>query len=136
MCFWVATEYVQVEEDHRVMRFEMRKVGRTPVGYEAPRLVLLNQLGEMLQLARIEPHPNMSPEEMERMRVANASFEWATLHLRYVVALGLNGQPEEASRQLGNLRALYGARSYESAVAYLRELQDQKYPQLATVKLP
>jgi len=136
MCGWVAVEYVQAEEDHRVMRFEMRKVGRTPVGYEAPHLVLLNQLGEMLQLARLEPRPDMSPKELERMRVANASFEWATLHLHYAVALGLNGQPEEASRQLSNLRALYGMSSYEQAVAYFQELQNMKYSQLASVKMP
>lgn len=136
MCAWVALEYFQAEEDHRVMRFEMRRVGRTPAGYEAPPLVLLNQLGELLRLARLEPYPGMPAQDIERMRVANASFEWATLQLRYAVALGLNGRPEEASLQLRSLRALYGERSYQQALGVFLDFQNGKYPQLQAVKLP
>lgn len=133
---WTVVEYTLAEEDHRVMRFEMRRVGRVPDGYEAPRLLLLNQLREMLELGRFQPYPGMPPHELERMRVANRSFEWATLHMRYVVALGLNGQPEEATRQLESLRALYGPRSYEQASAYFVALRDKQYPQLVAVKIP
>lgn len=136
MCAWVALEYFQAEEDHRVMRFEMRRVGKVPAGYEAPPLVLLNQLGELLRLARLEPYPGMPAQDLERMRVANASFEWATLQLRYAIALGLNGRPEEASLQLRSLRALYGERSYQQALGMFLDFQNGKYPQLQAVKLP
>ncbi|MFM2276076.1 MAG: hypothetical protein RL211_1948 [Pseudomonadota bacterium] len=133
---WAVADYVQAEEDHRVMRFEMRRVGRVPDGYEAPRLLLLNQLREMLELGRLQPYPGMSAAELERMRVANRSFEWATLHMRYVVALGLNGQPAQATTQLEGLRALYGLRSYEQACAFLVALREGQYPQLAAVRIP
>ncbi len=136
VCGWVALEYLAAEEDHRVMRFEMRQLGQTPAGYEPPRLVLLDQLGEMLKLARLEPYPGMPSRDIERMRVANASFEWATLQLKYAVALGLNGQPQEASRQLKNLRSLYGEQSYAQARQMLLALRREKYPQLESVQLP
>lgn len=136
LCAQVAWEYLQVEDDFRVMRFELRRVGRLPEGYAPPQLTLLTQLDEMLKVGRMEPYPGMPPGDIERMRVANASFAWATLQLNYVVALGLNGQSEEASRQLSNLRAVYGAASYQQALGAFSRIRDTRYPQLSAVKLP
>lgn len=136
LCAQVAWEYLQVEDDYGVMRFELRRVGRLPDGYAPPQLTLLTQLDEMLKVGRMEPYPGMPPEEIERIRIANASFAWATLQLNYVVALGLNGHPEEAARQLSNLRAVYGAASYQQARDAFVRLRDKRYPQLSSVKLP
>lgn len=136
LCAQAAWEYLQVEDDYRVMRFEFRKVGRTPADYTAPRLTLLTQLDEMLKVGRMQPYPGMPPADIERMRVANVSFAWATLQLNYVVALGLNGRPEEATRELMNLRAVYGAASYLQAKSAFIRLRDERYPQLSSVKLP
>ena len=136
LCFLVAQEYLKVEEDYRVMRFELRRLGQTPADYEAPQLALLTQLDETLKVGRMVPYPGMPTRDIERLRIANASQAWATLHLSYVVALALNGQPEEATRQLRNLRALYGAETYKQVSEMFLRVQAEQYPQLALVKLP
>jgi O-antigen ligase len=136
LCSWVTVEYLKVEEDYQVMRFEMRRVGATPANYFAPRLSLLTQFDEVLTVGRMVPSVGMKPEVLSRMGLASNNLSWATLQLNYAVALGLNGQPEEASRQLRNLRNIYGLKSYEQALEVFVNLRDSKYPQLASVKLP
>jgi hypothetical protein len=136
LCVLVVKEYLQVEEDYRVMRFELRNVGKTPAGYVTPRLVLLTQLEETLKVGRMVPFPGMPARDIERLRIANASQAWATLQLSYAVALALNDQPEEATHQLRNLRALYGPDTYKQVSEIFLRLQAERYPQLALVKLP
>lgn len=133
---WVGMEYWAAEEDHRVMRFEMRNLGQRPVDYEAPNIVLLDQLGEMLSVARQVPHPGMTAAELQRMRIASDNLAWATMETRYAMALGLNGHPEEASRRLQGLRNFYGETSYAQARQLFIEMRETKYPQLAEVRLP
>jgi hypothetical protein len=78
----------------------------------------------------------MRPEDIERLRKASEATMWATGNMRYAVALALNGEPEEAARQLTILRAYYGETSYKQAKALFLELQKNQYPELALVKLP
>ena len=133
LCGKVLLEYLVAEEDCRVMRFEMRNVGTRPLDYEAPQLLLLTQLDEMLKMGRIKPDRGMSLADIDRMRKANASLAWASLHLKYVIALGINGQPEEATRQLRNIGSLYGKVTYKSATEELMKVRDEKYPELSLV---
>lgn len=132
----VFVEYLDAEEDMRVMRFELRRVGQRSADHAAPQLVLLNQLDEMLKLGRIQPVRGMAPDLLARLGRANAFLNWATLHLNYVIALGLNGQPDEASRQLRILHDLYGPQTYLQAKAELSALRDRAYPELAAINLP
>ncbi len=132
----VGYEYVQAEEDYRVMRFEMRSVGRTPENYETPDLWLLNQLGAILKLGRVKPHPGMSSAELESMKVLNKNYNWAILQMRYAVALALNGQVEQGLIEMKSLRAHYGEISYKQAKQLILELQNEQYPQLKELKLP
>lgn len=125
----VIYEYLLAEEDYRVMRFETRSVGHVPVGYDPPKLVLLTQLGEMLTMGRWEPYRGMSPDSIERFRVANANFAWATLQLKLIVAYAINGQMPQAAHELKSLRSIYGEKSYLQAVKQLQDLTG-KYPEL------
>jgi hypothetical protein len=130
-----AVDYLKAEEDYRVMRFELRNVGRTPDGYETPNLLLLTQLDELLKAGRIVPRPRMPESELTRMREVSRHFAWATLQLKYAVALALNGQPQMAEHEMHLLRSIYGDGSYEQARQMWRDMQAQ-YPGLATVRLP
>lgn len=132
----VFVEYLEAEEDMRVMRFELRRVGQRPADHKPPRLLLLNQLDEVLTLGRVRPRREMATEELARMGRANTFHSWATLHLNYVIALGLNGQADEASRQLYILRGLYGLQSYAQAKVEFEAQRERWYPELAAVKLP
>jgi O-antigen ligase len=131
----VWSEYLAAEEDHRIMRFELRQVGRTPPGYEPPNLQLLTQFDEMLKLGRLTPTENMAPRDIERLRIATASFGWATMHLKYVVALGLNGQPVEATHQAALIRSVYGEQTYADMARIFKGLQ-LHHPALFAVKVP
>lgn len=131
----VGVEYLQLEEDYRVMRFELRRVGTRPLGHIAPEARLLTQLDELLKLGRMVPRAGMSATDIERLRVGSVSFGWATLHLSYAVALGLNGQAQQASAELKHLRAIYGKESYAQARRIFLELPRQ-HPELAAVEVP
>jgi O-antigen ligase len=130
-----ALEYLVAEEDYRVMRFELRRVGKTPEGYSAPDLVLLTQLDELLKLGRIQPHPDMSARELERLGAGSRAFGWATLQLTYAAALGMNGKPQEASVQLRLLRDTYGPETYAQARQFFIGMQ-KAHPELASVRVP
>jgi O-antigen ligase len=131
----VGYDYLEAEEDYRVMRFELRRVGQLPVGYEAPKLVVLNQLSELLQMGRVQAGPGMSRQTLERLRVASETNGWATLDLTYAVALGFNGQPEEASRRLMQLERVYGEQSAQQAYAMFRAYRAAR-PGLEKVRVP
>jgi hypothetical protein len=50
---WSVIEYVAVEEDFRVTRFETLNIGQTKTNYEKPAFHLLTQLGAMLDFALV-----------------------------------------------------------------------------------
>lgn len=135
LCSVIALEYFDAEEDYRVLRFEMRNLGSRARDYQAPSLTFLTQLDDFLKMGRMEPARNMSTVQIEQLRKSNLIRHWGVLHMKYVVALGINGQPAEASRQLRNIKALYGPEPYRSAVDEFRTLRDEKYPELALVKI-
>ncbi len=56
--------------------------------------------------------------------------------MKYVIALALNGKPDEASRQLQGMRSLFGQATYQAAVNELHDMRDNKYPELGLVKTP
>lgn len=131
-----AVEYVAVEEDFRVARFEALRIGSTPSAYERPRIHLLTQMDAMLQTARIEPGPGMSAEKIEFLRRAAMRFPSTAVQNRYALALALNGQPEEAVRQLKVMRAMHGERHYTRLRAVWIELGQTKYPLIRQLDLP
>lgn len=133
---WSAWEYVQAEEDLRVVRFEALKVGKTPDDYERPKIYLLTQLDIMLTASRLVPAPAMSAEQLELARQAAMRFPWTALQNRYALALALNGQADEAVRQLKVMRAMHGEKTYAGMKANWTTLAEEKFPQLRTLPLP
>lgn len=133
---WSAWEYIQVEEDFRVVRFEALKVGKTPSDYERPHIYLLKQLDTMLKGSRIVPAPGMSAQQLELARQAAMRFPWTALQNRYALSLALNGDPDEAVRQLKVMRAMYGEKTYAEIKENWKALAEEKYPQLRTLQLP
>lgn len=128
----IAVEYLDVEEDYRVMRFELRHVGRVPAGYEVPRLHLLTQLDALLKMGRMVPARHMSADQLDALRVASERNGWATLDMTYAAALGLNGQPEEAARRLAQITSVYGAETGQQAKELFHGFSI-KYPELEQI---
>jgi hypothetical protein len=132
----IVKEYLLIEEDFRVVRFENLRIGHTPTDYVAPNILFLSQMGAMLRAARIRPTPGMDPRQLDELAQVARRFSFSALALRNAIALGLNGDAEAASKQMEVLRGMYGEGYYAAARAELRLLQEQKYPQLKSVRAP
>lgn len=133
---WSVVEYVGIEEDFRIVRFEALRIGTTPASYERPHVVLLTQLDALLHGGRIVPRPEMGADELELARKVALRFPWPATQNRYAQSLALNGNPDEAIRQLRVMRALHGEAAYAQIKAGWTVLADEKYPQLHALKLP
>ena len=133
---YMVYEYLLIEEDFRVVRFENLRTGQTPADYVVPNVWMLSHLGALLDAFRQKAAPGMTPEQIDNLRRVTARFTYTPLALRYAIALGLNGEPERASYQFAVIRGKYGAAHYKAAVKVLRDLQQEKYPQLSLVATP
>jgi O-antigen ligase len=133
---WSVVEYMRIEEDFRVVRFEDLHIGQTPPDYERPKVHLLTQLDALLRGARIVPHPGMSPAEVELARKVALRYPWPATQNRYALSLALNGNPVEAIRQMRVMRALHGEANYSQIKANWSALAADKYPALNLLVLP
>lgn len=133
---WSVLEYVAVEEDFRIARFEALRLGQVPVDHQRPRIYLLTQLDAMLNGARIVPQTGMSGDQLELARKVALRFPWPALQNRYALSLALNGNPDEAMRQLRVMRALHGEKAYADIKASWISQANDKYPQLHELVLP
>lgn len=132
---YASYEYILAEEDFRVVRFNGLRFGSIPVGYAAPELHLLTQLGAMLAAGRMEVRRGMSVEEIDLLRKVALRFPYGALGYKFAQALALNGDPEGATRQMKIMHGMYGPRYYAGLVQELRDLQKSKYPEFGKVHL-
>ncbi len=133
---WSVVEYISIEEDFRIVRFEALRIGQTPATYQRPHVVLLTQLDALLNGGRIVPKPGMSADELELAKKVALRFPWPATQNRYAQSLALNGNPNEAIRQLRVMRALHGEKTYAQIKEGWIILANEKYPQLRTLNLP
>lgn len=133
---WTAFEYLEIEEDYRVVRFEALRLGKTPDGYEQPKIVWLTQLDAMLAASRVQPTPGMAEADIEALRRSARRYPWSALQNRYALALALNGKVQEALQEMRVIRAMHGEAHYDRLKLYWKTLEDEKYPQLGLVPLP
>ena len=129
-------EYLLVEEDFRVVRFENLKIGKTQLDYEIPEVWMISHMGAMLKAGRQQARPGMTDDELENLRKASLRFPYGSLGLRNALALGLNGNPAGATHQMAVIRGMYGEYYYQAAVSVLRDLEKEKYPVLSLVETP
>lgn len=132
----LAFEYMLVEEDFRVNRFENRRLGKTPEDYHPPELRMLTHWGETLQAMRLRARPGMAAEDLELLVRTSRRFTWAPLHYRTALALALNGRPQDAGRQLRVIQAMFPSTVWEEGRADWIRMREEEYPQLAAVDLP
>jgi hypothetical protein len=133
---WTCIEYLQIEEDFRIVRFQDLRVGQTPPDYERPRVRLLTQLDALLKVGRLVPTPGMDLEAIELARKVALRFPWPATQKRYALSLALNGDSAEARRQMLVIRALHGEKVYQGLKAEWERLAREQYPQLVAVALP
>lgn len=118
-------DYLRIEEDFRVARFQAMRIGRTPAGYERPKILLLTQLDALLDAARLEPRTGMTAGELQLARQAALRYPSPATENRYALSLALNGSPVEALRQLQVIRTLHGEATYRQITNNWREMAKQ-----------
>ena len=133
---YASYEYVLSEEDYRYARFENLKVGRTPEEYVVPSILLHTQLAALLTTLRLPATPGMDTHAIERLRQVSLRFGLRPLVFRHALALGLNGNPAAASRQMQVFRGMFGERSYQAAKADMQNMAATNHPELKALALP
>ncbi|MDE2417084.1 MAG: O-antigen ligase C-terminal domain-containing protein [Burkholderiales bacterium] len=127
---WSVLEYVKIEEDFRVARFESLGMGKTPDEYQRPTVFILTQLDALSEVTRTVPAPGMKPDRIELIRKVAIRFPGPATQNRYALSLALNGYTEEARRQIKVIRTLHGEATYRAIMQKWHILEDTKYPQL------
>jgi O-antigen ligase len=133
---WTVLEYISIEEDFRVARFEAGRIGSTPSDYIPPKVHVLTQLGALLEGSRLVPTPGLSPIQIQRARDVAYRFPWPALQNRYALALALNGDPAEARRMLRVIRAMHGEKLYSEIRSNWIFLAEDRYPGLLADPIP
>jgi hypothetical protein len=114
--FYVAVEYVLIEEDFRSARFDSLGIGPRSKEKDWPKINVLTQLNAMVHATRNEPVEGMTKEAINELRHVAMRFPSIGLQRRYVLALALNGHDVDASRQLKVLRVVYGEYMYQAVL--------------------
>ena len=121
LLMWSVVEYIDVEEDVRVVRFEALRIGRTPENYTLSHSFLLTHLSSLAASTRIVPVPGMSVEQISTLKNVALRYPWTATRFRYATALALNGDQPEALRQLQVQRVLQGEKNYLTLINLLGE---------------
>ncbi|WP_159608473.1 PglL family O-oligosaccharyltransferase [Hydrogenophaga sp. PBL-H3] len=112
LTLWSVVEYIQLEEDFRVARFELLRIGETNVDVEQPRNMMLTQLEALTDATRVVIKPGLSAEQQDLLKRVALHYPWSSTQYRYAMSLALNDHPAEAARQLQVIRAQHGDRIY------------------------
>lgn len=127
---WIAYEYVVLEQDYRLMRFEKANIGQVKAEQPAPDVVLLTQLREYTRFVRTEAASGMSAAELELMRAVTYRFPYSFSLIRYAKALAYNGHHQEAAEHLVLLKKMHKPIYFETVLHDL-QLELEANPGLA-----
>lgn len=119
---WTVVEYLHLEEEFRLARFSMLRIGPAHLSRAGADVVLLTQVGSMARSTRVELKPDMSTESLDLLKNVALNNPSSAPQYRYAMALALNKQPEEALRMLKVIRAQHGIELHDT----FRRQIDQK----------
>lgn len=132
----IAIEYIQIEDEFRIARFERIHITSTQKIHETQNIELLTQLNAMLIAFKTEPTPRMPQEKLENLRITALRFPWMPIQKTYIISLALNNDFTEATRQINVFRAMHGEKSYNDLKKYWKEITKKKYAQLNDFPFP
>jgi Virulence factor membrane-bound polymerase, C-terminal/O-Antigen ligase len=133
---WVAVEYLRIEEASRQGLMVMAGYARTA---QPPDVVLLDGPREYIRLWKTEAHAGMPADELLWMRNTVERNPAPPALLRYALAMGLNGHPQEAADTLVRMCNMHkpercdeGRKSWAHAQAQYPALVEILYPKTPT----
>jgi hypothetical protein len=113
-------EYRLIEDDSRLLRFEMAHVGTLRAKQAAPDVKELTQLREYTRMARTPPTNHMTTAQLEQLHQVALRFPTKLALYRYNLALALNHQPN-AQLELDRTQGMYGSKVYQQTMKQLAE---------------
>lgn len=117
---WIAYEYITIEEDFRLLRFETANIGTVKADKLAPDVILLKSLSDYSRFARTPINENMTDVELEWMRKVAHNYPYAESLKKYIFALAINKKNTEAKQQLVVLKGLHKSDRYAETIAGLQ----------------
>ncbi|WP_171497269.1 PglL family O-oligosaccharyltransferase, partial [Acinetobacter junii] len=102
---WV--DYRKVEVDHRLLRFELLRVGTLKAEQKSPDVFILTQLSEYIWAARTKPVAGMSDEDIERIRKVAYRYPDGFLVYKYIMVLYLNDRHALINNEIIKFNGLY-----------------------------
>ena len=130
----LARDYFRVEANFYALRFERARISERPP-LEAPEVVLLTHLRESIRLARMQPKPGMSEQDLQWVLDAAMAQPSEASLFTLVWALALNDRTAEAQKW-----ALKTSRAVGPGVnAHLKDVwryEAQRAPKLRSVNWP
>lgn len=118
----VIIDYFNIEEDFRVARFSMARVGQIPSDHTRPNVLVLNQLSAMVDLMWVPNAQVLNAEEIERMRAAALQYPWRALISKYAIILAVNGQTSQSQQQVKVVEAYFGQEAAKQVQENIRLL--------------
>lgn len=136
LCIVSVAEYVKIEEDFRIARFEALKTGKTPEDYMRPKIYLFTQLDALLKASRINPTPEMSEKDIIFMRNVAMRYPWSAIQYRYALSLALNNRYEDSRKELLVIKKMHGDFHFNEIKENFNILAYEKYPQIKNINMP
>ena len=107
----IMRDYLRIEENFYVLRFERARIGSKPV--EPPRNVLiLDHMNEFVRLGRTQAKRNMMEDELQWMRKAAYAYPGLANLFSLATAFAWNGRPGDAQALVNSLRGVSTAVQY------------------------
>lgn len=125
--FQILREYMAIEEDFRVMRFELRQVGQRPLDYRRPDVAILTQLEAVLIWGRFTPKVDMVQTDVQEICKIATIENWAALQVKCAISLYLVQEKIEALNRFKLVRAVHGKEVYSEALSYLKDASVHEY---------
>jgi hypothetical protein len=136
MLLWVGDECMKVEDSARHLRLFMMGIGEDrALIIPPPDVRLLDAPREYHRFWQTTARPGMTVAELDWMRDVSQRNAFPPAMLRYSLAAGLNGRPQEASDTLARICALYGPGLCEEGRRSWSQLQEQ-FATLRSIPLP
>ena len=132
-CIWI--EFLKIEEASS--RASFKEAGYVTPGDEprVPEVILLDNQREFIWFRLTEAREGMPQADVERMRRLNLRYMPPPAMLRYALAAGLNGRPDDARRNLQLICQMWRPKHCEEGRKSWATLQE-RFPKLLQIEYP
>lgn len=129
-----AIDYIKVEENYRLQRMEIARIGVEGLTTPVPNIYLLTQMEALLQVEHLKVNSDMGDAQIQWLHKVSLRFSYPTVLLRYAEALALNGKSEEATHQIRLLRRIWNPSVFKNIKTQLALSKNPEIRKLASVE--